>query len=751
MKDFLTIFKYRKLIAAISVIIVIAACIPMLSVHIDSDLRKYFPEKSQSLQNTNRIEESFGTTEPILLLYESENIFNHDALLRFKSICEGIGGIPGVEKVISVFSASKIHSGGGFMAVDPAVPFIPETKEETIELEEWTADNDLIFGKLVSKNYRYALAMVNRSPDASDESLNLAIDSVLGANPGTDRVLVAGEPQLRMVVNRDIRGDLYVLLPVGLLLMIVFLWLSFRSLRAVMIPLFVVVLSVVFAIGLMPLLGWNLSIISILVPVMMLAISNNYGVHFVSGYIEDALEKPDSNSQALVSSLFDRLKMPVLFTGLTTIAGILTMLTHVMIPARQTGVSAAWGVSMALIISLIIVPLLLFYGGKPIVAANRKRTAKSTQRNRFIESMSGFVVKRPGLLILLAAIGLLAAATGIFGIKVDPNAENVLPRKHDYLTANALINEQFGGCRNFSIMVKGDIKDPAVLRRIDTLESELRKMPQVGNVLSIAGVMRTMTSAVCDSSDAMYGEIPDSREAVAQMFELYSMGGDPSDFEQLVDFNFEKAVITVQFKAETNADYKAVFDRTDELIESQGLDAVYGGFALMTYEMIDAIIRGQVYSLIISVLLVFILLLIIFKSFRYALLGCIPLSATIVIMFGLMGFFGVPVNVVTALISSVVVGIGVDYTIHFLYRYTFELKNGLTVPEAVFRTLTTTGRGIIINSLSVMLGFVVLLLSSFVALQNFALLMISALSLCLIFSLIVVPAICVVANKKRKI
>ncbi|NLA25602.1 MAG: RND family transporter [Bacteroidales bacterium] len=742
------IYKHRKLIVILSIVLFVLAAIPLIKINIDTDLRKYFPEKSQSLQNTAIIEDIFGTTEPILLLFEADNVFEGEALERFQDICYGIEDVEGVDKLLSFFSAKRIYSDDGFMMVDPAIPFIPMDEEDVLELQNWTKENSMVYGNLVSKNFKYAFAMIDRNTDADDKVLLAAIDSVIEANPGKEKVLVAGEPQLRIVVNKDVKRDLYLFLPVGIILMLTFLWISFRNFRAVMIPLSVVLLSIIFALGLLPIFGWPLSLISLIIPVMMFAISNNYGIHFVAGYIQDSREKSDNSSLQTVKKLFKRLKYPVLFTGLTTIAGILTMLTHVLIPARQTGVSAAWGIFMALLISLILVPLMLIKSGDKIAKSNQIKS-NNVKRDKLANKFASIIVKNPKRTLLSGVVLLIVLALGIIRLSVDPNVENVLPKKHDFLKANHLIDNELGGSKNFTIMVSGDIQDPEVLRRIDTLENELKAIPHVGGVLSIANITRTMSKALLDPSDELYGEIPDTKEAIAQMFFLYSMGGDPSDFEQLVDFNYENAAITVQFRANEKSDYKEVFDKTDELIEKLNLNAVYGGYALMNYEMVQAIVKGQIYSLSVSIILVFVLLLLIFKSWKSALLGCVPLSATIVMMFGLMGYLGVSINVVTALISSIVVGIGVDYAIHFISRYKFEMNNGLNKEEAIYKTLTTTGRGIIINSTSVILGFIVLVLSSFVALQNFAIMMITALFLCLLFSLTILPAVSLLSNKKN--
>jgi len=173
-----------------------------------------------------------------------------------------------------------------------------------------------------------------------------------------------------------------------------------------------------------------------------------------------------------------------------------------------------------------------------------------------------------------------------------------------------------------------------------------------------------------------------------------------------------------------------------------------GGFGSILSELAHKIVNGQFLSLGLAIFVVGILLMILFRSVTAGLISAIPLALSIITLFGLMGIFRIELNVATALLSSIMIGVGVDYTIHFLWRFREERQNSLDPQDAAKKTLTTTGRGIVFNALSVIIGFVVLLTSSFMPVRFFGFLVVVSISSCLIGALILIPALCIVIKPK---
>jgi len=224
------------------------------------------------------------------------------------------------------------------------------------------------------------------------------------------------------------------------------------------------------------------------------------------------------------------------------------------------------------------------------------------------------------------------------------------------------------------------------------------------------------------------------------MFELYNMSGNPDDFKQLMNFENTKAHLLVRLSKPENKMVRQLRDDIKSFTADFPAKVTVGGYAFIMNDFAQKIINGQVSSLVFALAIVLILLAIIFRSFKGGLTGSIPLAASILIQFGVMGLTGVAIDAATALLSSIMIGVGVDFTIQFLWRYKIELQKGLKHSEAISATYRTTGRSIVINGLSVMAGFSATFLSGFLSIRFFGYLTLLAIGSCLLYAVIVMPA-----------
>jgi hypothetical protein len=328
----------------------------------------------------------------------------------------------------------------------------------------------------------------------------------------------------------------------------------------------------------------------------------------------------------------------------------------------------------------------------------------------------------------------------MFLLRTETNQENYFPHKHPVRMASEIINSKFGGSQTISIMINGEIKNPRVMNAIDDLTLHLKAAEGVGNVFSISEVVREMSKALYEPGEPGYDMIPASEEAIAQMFELYNMSGDPDDFKQLMNFENTAAHILVRLSKPENEIIRALSEDIGRVTANFPAKVTVGGYAIIMTDFARKIIQGQLTSLLFALLTVFILLSIIFRSVKGGLTGSIPLAASILIQFGVMGFAGIAIDAATALLSSIMIGVGVDFTIQYMWRYNSELRKGLSHREAIFNTYATTGRSIIINALSVMAGFSATFFSGFLSIRFFGYMVLLSIGSCLLFSIIFIPA-----------
>ncbi|MRR22362.1 hypothetical protein EG830_05205, partial [bacterium] len=545
---------------------------------------------------------------------------------------------------------------------------------------------------------------------------------------------------IRQFITSDVNHDALILIPVALVIMLTMLKLSLGDWKSVLVPFLVVILSTAVTMGMIPLLGWKFSIIMCLAPIILISVANNYGIYLVTRHQELRRSDLPLSAREIVRSITGSLNMPVLFSGLTTIAGLLGLLTHSIIPARQVGVLAATGVSLALAMSLLLIPALIYMQHSPGGKLRPRQPERNDIITRALAGISSVVKGSPGRVLIVSLIITLLLGTGMSFLKIDTNQENFFPGKHPVRKAAEIINTKFGGSQTISVMISGDIKDPAVMERIDGLTRHLRETDGVGSVFSISDVVREMSKALYEPSEEGYDMIPSSGEAIAQMFELYNMSGNPDDFKQLMNFENTRAHLLVRLSKADNKTVRKLHDDIKSNTADFPAKVTTGGYAFIMNDFAQKIIMGQVSSLVFALLTVLILLAVIFRSLKGGLIGSIPLAASIMIQFGVMGIAGIPIDAATALLSSIMIGVGVDFTIQFLWRYKIELEKGLSHNEAVSATYKTTGRSIVINGLSVMAGFSATLLSGFLSIRFFGYLTLLAIGSCLLYALIVIPA-----------
>ena len=731
------ISKNRIVVMAACWVIAIGMGLFLPKMEIDSEVEALVPHDMPSRLSTDSIENLFGGSDNIVVLFEADDILDEQTLKRIKSIEKGLKKIPAIESTISLFSSKSIKGEDGMMLVDPAVRRIPRTEKARRELKTDLSSNEMVYEVIVSPDFKYTAIITSLQKEVNNDSILSSVNEVINEFPGPETVYLGGMPVVSQAISNDISNDLIFLLPLALLLMVLILWVSFRSFNGVFLPFSIVIMSILVSMGLIPVMGWKLAIVSVLLPIMLIAIANNYGIHIYNRHLELDKKHKGASGEEKILSLWKALAKPVILTGITTIAGILGLLSHIIIPARQVGFLAGCGIAWALIMSLIYIPAYLS-GLKP---STKKQAVKSNYLEKALSYLANKLTLHPKEILITAIIVVVFLGIGILRLQVEGNTVNFFKKEHIVRKSSDLIDKHMGGSQTISIHYTGDIKDPALLKRMLHVEDELKEISGVGQAMSIASVVKTMSKSILDPDDPDYNAIPGSRDAVAQYFELYSFSGDPSDFEQLVDFNYENAQLIVRINNPSSQAVLGVVDEIRYLTKDDSSVAQIGGIGLITAEMTDKLIRGQNRSLSFALVVVTLLIILIFKSWKAGALALVPLLMACITLFGLMGWIGIKLDAATALLSSIMIGVGVDYTIHYLWRHQQEIKSGKSTREAVFQTLTTTGKGITFNALSVMIGFAALLFSSFNPIRFFGFLTSVSILTCLIGALFIIPSI----------
>ena len=763
MKNFSTwVTTYPKLTITLCLIVtaIFATQLPKLT--IDASIKRNFPPDFPAKLELDKLEEIFGGSEIVLFGIESENLYTYETLELLQRVSEEIEDMDEVDDVSSLFTVSDVVGTEEGMEVEDLIEDIPETEEGIQFLRERMQANELFWNNIISEDEKATAIIATMRPGVRDDVVYEKFQAIIDRETKKARsdsapiqFYLGGMPISRALISMNIQGDLRKFFPAGLLLMIVLLYFSFRSLRGILLPFIVVIMSVICSFGLMAYLGKPITIIGILLPPMLIAIANDYSIHLIARYYEDVKTHIEHlSTQAITVKVMTRLGVPILLAGVTTVAGFASLLIHIMPPAKELGIFSSFGIIMAFLFSMTFVPAWLALLPVPKVLTDQIR---KDRLERLLEIMTHFITNHPAASKILVVAGVCIAAvsaTGISKIVVDTNPMNYYKEDYPLVVSTNLLNEKLGGSTTVDVVFDGDIKDPEVLQKMLDVQNYMNTLPHIGKTISMVDYLKEMNQAMHEEKLAYY-TIPETRDLVAQYLLLYSMSGDPEDFDKVVDYDYRKGHLIGRVNvsgttaiAETVGNIEQYIAEHFDGVKMPTVESITG-FSVLFKELIPLVVRGQIWSLLLSLIVIFVLGALAFRSFVAGVFTVYPISVAMLIVFGLMGYRGIELNIATAMLSSILIGVGVDYTIHFLYHYREEIQHfGLTPHEALRVTLTTSGKGIIYNALSVVVGFCILMLSQFLPVYFFGWLLTFSIIACLIGALTLLPAAVLVFRPK---
>jgi hydrophobe/amphiphile efflux-3 (HAE3) family protein len=735
--------RWPRLVVAVFVVWTVGFAFLLPRVQIDPEIKNQLPPDMPARQDTARIEEVFGGTERVLLIVEAPDgdVLDPQVLEKIRALSDGLATVPGVERVMSPFTVPALLNTPDGLDSSPAVTDIPSDQAGRDALRTRLASSTLVSGTVIASDFSAAAVVGMLRPGAVDAETVGGVRDLIASAPGAGTVSIGGMPSVRVQVSEDIRADLRRFVPVGLVTLLLFQWLCFRTIRGVVIPVAIVVSTEITTLALLPVLDWKMQIMMVTMPVMLLAVGNAYSLHLLAYHQESVPRDGSGDARTLAHKVITDLGTPLLADGLTTVAGFLALVTHIVVPAQRLGLLTSFGVTYAMFASLWVVPAVLSLLEVPPPLPPPSETAKQPLLERLLAQMATGVVRFPKTVVAVTIAIVLVVVAGLPNLTIDTNPVNYYDAGAPVRRTAAIIDEHFGGSTEVLVLVPGDVKDPAVLARVDALEQKIGAFDHVGSVTSVAGLLRQIRSAMTAPGDPPTSPLPDRRDAIAQDLATLEMG-NAAAVESVVDFGYTHALLTARISSLSTGDVaEVVREIKAETADDSGV--VVGGFGVIFSDLVSAIIQGQNSSLVLSLVTVFVMCVVSFRSIEAGSYSMVPLLVGIPVLYGLMGHLGIELNVVTAMLSSILVGIGVDYTIHFLWRVRAARAEGLDTPEAVHHSLVTAGRAILFNALSTSAGFGVLLLSSFLPVRFFGFLVLTSLGACCAAALLLLPALCV--------
>ncbi len=776
------VVKHPKTTIGIILLITLFFGYQMKNIRMDPDITSSLPKHIPAKLLYDRMTKIFPSRDFVLIAYESDSLFSPKALKNIFAITQHLKDMPDVYSVMSPTNIKVIRGTQEGMEVRPILNAPPKTAREVQKYRYVLFHSDLPIENIISKDRRMAGIMVFlKNTVKPEDAAKEVLDYVQSLKLKKDHIYVTGKPVLTLYLGRGMGRDMGMLFPMVLLLIILILWISFRNFQGVLLPLGVVLISVLWTIGLMAFLGVPISHSTNMLPILLSAIAVADGIHILNHYFNRILHEKRTPGE-VITDVMAELNAPVIITSVTTAFGFLALNTSSIGSVGQLGFFTATGVIFAMIFSLSFIPAAVTLMKIP---KHIRRTEKEGRLlNRWAVAYADFLIRRKGLMAGIIVGIIVLSVLGWPRIKLENNTIDNFPKNHPARVDFEKINKNFGGTTFLSIMVEGDsagqIKEPKVLKQMVALEKFLKKNPHVGGTLSIADFIKRMNK-VMHANDSAYDCIPDEmvrekgvqwvkengrwvekpvtfnvpgREVIAQYLQLYEMSGKPDDFANLVDYAYKTARINAFLDTESSNVLRNLDHQVRSWIKAHFNSArvELTGTSELFLAINDLVVKGQFYSILVSLLLVIGVTSILFRSVRIGLFNAIPLFFAMIFNFGFMGWAGIPLNIVTMLTSSIAIGVGVDYAVHLIHRY--RLESARTIPEAIRLTLKDAGVPIILNALTVGLGFAVLMFSIFTGVEEMGLLIAIAMFTSCFGAIAILPVMFLIFNinlKKRNI
>jgi hypothetical protein len=550
--------------------------------------------------------------------------------------------------------------------------------------------------------------------------------------------------------------------PIFIVILIVF-FLNFRSARGVLLPLSTLILSDIWVIGLMGHLGFKLTMLGASLPSLIVAVGSSYSIHIVNQYyIDQRISMPDDKSEGLRLAM-SHISVTVILAGLTTFLGFASLMTNQVTAIRDWGLFSALGVLSAVIISTSMIPAMMMLLPLPGKLKERDKTAqvKSDLTDRLIVKLTGLSINNYGKVIIVTVVVLIISIAGASKIRVETSVLSYF-KEADYIRKSyQIIGDKLGGSVGTKIIIDSGsnegVKDPEFLKALDSirgwLESdEVSNDLYIGRTDAFTDVIKTMHMAMNNDNRDFY-KIPENKTDIIDYMEIYSGDDDNNDgriddFESYVDPGYRSALIFVKHndrkKILGTSDFDQIQKKIDRYLELN-LNKKYSysinGVPSIIVRLSGYVISGQANSLIFSLLTVVFIVIVLFKNFKAGLLSMIPMGTAIIMNFGVMGWTGINLDYATSIIACIVIGIGVDDTIHFLNTYRHFMEEEHDIDRTIIRTLNLSGKAIIYTSLALIFGFSVLTLSNFKPLIFFGILCASTMLTTTVGALVILPSV----------
>ena len=753
-------YRWATLFFALALTVFWASRIGTLK--LDTDPQSWAPQQHPYVETTNLLEKVFGGRNVVIvgIAPKKGDIYQPAVLAKIQRLQRSIELIPhAVRHNTLSFSARKIKAiqgGAEGMEVRPIMETVPQTPEEIAKMKADVASMPIYINTLVSPDGKAAAIVADFRQDKTIsnfvEMLKPLRDAVDKERDGSVEFYFGGTPAIGEAADLQfMKMPMY--FGIALLVVMAIQFWSFRSLQGTLLPMATGLLSVIWGLGAMGFLGVHLDPLNTTTPILILAVAAGHAIQILKRYYEEygrlsteGLSPRDANREAVVESVV-RVGPVMLTAGLIAALTFFSLATTGVPMVQHFGIFAGLGVLSTLFLELTFVPALRSLL-RPPKAREASREAREGIIDRFLSTVAnGLVGGRASWFVAGGLAILLAVGSGAAFLRVDNNFKLYQKETSQLRIDDRYLNETFGGTNTFQFLVQAKapdgIKDPKVLKAISDLQAFLQSQPGVGKTQSLADLVKRMNQAMHADDPAAYA-VPESQELIAQYLFLYSLSGDPQDFDSFVDNDYGRAAIWAFLKDDSTTNADAVGKKVQAFARTHfppGVTVQMGGTLPEAIALNEVIVKDKSENIAQMAIIVFVLGAIMFRSIVAGVFVVIPLIAVTIANFGIMGWVGTPLDIAAMSSAAMAVGIGADYEIYLLFRFREELERSGDVLTATRESLRTSGKAVLFVALSVIAGYSVLQFSDFAFFNQISNMVIASMAISALFALFFLRAL----------
>ncbi len=734
---------------------------PMSNLYYDNSNERFFLEGDPHLADFNKLLDRFGDVEYLSIGVDAPegdpDLFTTETLTVISELTEFLEGRPEVTQVRSLSKYQYTHSDGGLLATDTVFEDIDDP-DALAEGRDIMAGEQMALGSLISRDFQHTrIAARVQYMSASNElkmSLMTALREFVADQGYAERgypLHLSGQPVFAEQFEVLSKRDQAWINPTMALVMIIILFVSFRSFTGTLVPWVLIGAAITLVTGIQGVMGWPHSVVeSALVPALII-IGVGVSVHVLVEFYRFRAEglNPKGAAQATIEHLW----VPAFFTALTTAAGFLALSVTQLVPVKQFAWLGAIGAMTLFLLAMTLLPAVLSF--IPWFSDRTRHSVDTGLVARLTSAVPDWTYRHRRTLTLSGLILLTVSLVLIPNIKVDSNFITYFKQDNPTRADLLYFDDVYNGIQNIDLMIdsgeSGGIHEPGFLNRVADLQAWLEEQPESGQVNSLVDFHKQINQSL-NFDDPAFRQLPTTREMAAQFLLLYENSGSDEDLTDLKDFDERFLRVSVPIVNMNAGDTRAFLERVEHHIADNHANMpVQISGSLVMYNAQDIYInQGMFQSFMVALLIIGGSFIVLFRSVKYGLIALVPSIVPILLTGALLVVLDIPLNLGTMIVGAMTMGIAVDDAIHMMNRYLRARAKGLDAYNAIRSATEQAGRAVVFTSLVLVIGFSVMLLGSFIPYIYTGLFAATIMALALAGDLIFLPAVLHLIDGRRE-